>query len=53
MGENLCLLLTSKGLIFGIYRELKRLSPQRINTQWRNGKSIKQGILKGSGTNGQ
>jgi hypothetical protein len=31
MGENLCQLLTDKGLISRIYRELKKFRPQRIN----------------------
>jgi hypothetical protein len=47
------LLSSDKGLISRIYRELNKLSPQRINTPEKMGTWIKQGILKGRGANGQ
>jgi hypothetical protein len=52
MGENLCH-SSNKGLISRIYRELKKLSPQGVNTPMKKWAHELSGIIKGRGTNGQ
>jgi hypothetical protein len=44
---------SDKRLISRIYRELKKLCPQRINTALKEWAHELNGILKGRGTNGQ
>jgi hypothetical protein len=44
---------SDKGLISSIYRGLKKLSPQRINTLMKKWAHELNGILKGRSTNGQ
>jgi hypothetical protein len=45
--------LSDKGLIYRIYRELKKLSAQRINTLMKKWAHELNRILKGRGTNVQ
>jgi hypothetical protein len=53
MGENLCQLPIQQELIFRIYRELKKLSPQRVNIPMKKCAHESNRNLKGRGANGQ
>jgi hypothetical protein len=53
VGENLCQHSSEKRLISRIYRDLKKLNPQRINHPMKKWAHELNGILKGRGTDGQ